>query len=134
MSSTAVKKQILRIRYDREDSVLVHPLNDDVYVVTAKEAVEAIQQWASPFTAVLSVVEDHMKTLKDQSEALLKNFTNGVKNMLILSVVRISEYCPQMIFFSLLCNRTCRSVTTFPTNLPIWTLKLPMIPISIWLL
>jgi len=71
VSTTVAKKQILRIRYDRDDDVVVHPQDNDVYVITTKEAVEAIQQWVSPFNNVISVVGDHIRSLKEQSESLL---------------------------------------------------------------
>jgi hypothetical protein len=79
MSNTVAKKQILRIRYDRDDDVVVHPPDDDVYVVTTKEAVEAIQQWASPYNEVVAVLADHLKTLKEQSESLLKKLHDWSK-------------------------------------------------------
>jgi len=72
MSTVVAKKQVLRLRHYSNDDVLVHPPNNDLYIVTASEAVEAIQRWVSPYNKVMTVLADHLKTIKEQSEALLK--------------------------------------------------------------
>lgn len=71
---TATKKQVHRLRHDSMDEVLVHPPNNDIHVMSAKNAVEAIQQSLSPLNKLVPFLENGMKTLREQSGILVEKF------------------------------------------------------------
>jgi len=95
MLDIVTEKQVHRLRHDSGDSVLVHPPDDDIHVMPAKEAVEAIQRSFSPISKIMPFIESGMQTMGEQSAALVERLQDWSKehsNFISRADIRVLAY------------------------------------------
>jgi hypothetical protein len=95
MFDTATKERVHRLRHDSNDRVVVHPQDNDLHVMPAKEAVKAIQQSLSPLNKLMPFIESGMQTMGEQSVALferLQDWSKEHSNLISRADVRALAY------------------------------------------
>jgi len=95
MFDIETEKQVHRLRHDSDDRVVVHPSDNDLHVMPAKEAVEAIQRSFSPLNKLMPFIESGMQTTGEQSVVLIERLQNWSKehsDLISRADIRVRSY------------------------------------------